>query len=438
MKISKVRLREFGLLLVFKALLDVVYVLFIHPRWGYYGFSMQLDGLKLLESYLLLISLFFFLPRGEGRVSAVGINLLFIMMVAPTLSLYAMKNESRTFMYLFIGGFWLTLLTIRVLPRVRITRIKSSSSALLIGLCGVSFLVYVALFTVRGVPTLHSLNLWLVYEVRTAFYAQGLPGIMGYLISWQANVINSFLIGLAWYRRRYLGVVALLALQLLLFLFTGLKSFLLAPILVLFLLYAVEKKRVLELILKGFIISTSFSFVFYALGGSIMVPSILIRRLFFTPAQNYFYYYDFFSHHQLMYLAGSHLNPFFANPYGMRITNMIGSLYYGQPGMSVNTGYLADAYMNFGALGIVIFSVFLGVFLVILDSLGKRTNTAIAVAAIAIPLVTLVNSAFFTTLLTHGFLLSMLVLWLYSRRPSQGVTLTTLSRSVFSRRKGIE
>jgi len=416
MKISKARLREFGLLLVFKALLDVVYVLFVHPYYGYSGFSMQ---------YLLLISLFFFLPRREGRISAVGTKLLFVLMVVPTLSLYAMKSESRAFMYLFIGGFWLTLLVIRFLPKVRITRIKNSSSALLIGLSGVSFLVYAVLFRIRGVPTLDALNLSSVYEVRTAFYAQGLRGIMGYLISWQANVINSFLIGLAWYGRRYFGVATVLVLQLLLFLFTGMKSFLFAPALVLFLVYAVQKKHFFELTLKGFIIGTSFSFVFHALGGSIMVPSVLIRRLFFVPAQNYFYYYDFFSSHQLMYLSQSILNPFFANPYGMRITNMIGSLYYGQPAMSVNTGYLADAYMNFGALGVVIFSVFLGVFLVILDSLTKKTDTAIAVAVIAMPLVSLVNSAFFTTLATHGFLLSMLVLWLYSRRVCQSVTLTT-------------
>lgn len=427
MRVSKARLREFSLLLVFKALLDVVYIFFVHPYYGYSGFSMQLDGLKLLESYLFLISLFFFLPRGEHRISAVGIKLLFIMMVAPTLSLYAMKNESRAFMYLFIGGFWLTLLTVQILPRVRVARVKKSSFALCLGLGIVSFSVYVALFKIRGVPTLHSLNLSLVYEVRSVF-VHGLPRMLGYLVPWQANVINSFLIGLAWYRRRYLGVATVLALQLLLFLFTGAKSFLFAPALVSFLFYAVQKKRFFELSLKSFIIGTSFSFVFHALGGSIMVPSVFIRRLFFVPAQNYFYYYDFFSHHQLTYLSQSILNPFFANPYGMRITNMIGSLYYGQPTTSVNTGYLADAYMNFGALGVVIFSVFLGVFLVILDSLTKRTNTAIAMAVIAVPLVSLVNSSFFTTLLTHGFLLSMLVLWLYSRGVGRSVMLTTGSR----------
>jgi len=221
-------------------------------------------------------------------------------------------------------------------------------------------------------------------------------------------------------------------------LFTGMKSFLFAPALVLFLVYGVQEKRFLELLLKGFITGITFSFVFHALGGSIMPPSVFIRRLFFVPAQNYFNYYDFFSHHQLMYLSQSVLNPFLANPYGMRITNMIGSLYYGQPAMSVNTGYLADAYMNFGALGVVIFSVFLGMLLVILDSLSKRTNVAIAVAIVAMPLVTLVNSGFFTTLLTHGFLLGMLVLWLYSRGPSQSVMLTTLSRSALSPRKGIQ
>jgi hypothetical protein len=410
MRITKTALSELALLLAFKAALEVTYVLFVYPIYDYMGFTLQLNTMKLLESYLLLLFLFLFLPPGEHRPSAVGIKLLFVMMVVPTLSTYALKDESRFFLYLFLCGFWLTTLMVQIMPRLRIKRIRHSVATLVLGLGALSVVVYVALAMLKGIPAIRLIDLTDVYGIR-AEYIQGLPRVMGYLVPWQANVVNCFLIGYTWYKRQYLGFAVALGLQGMLVLISGFKSFLFAPVLVVFLVHAAQKRQVLRLSSMVFTGGIIFSFVFYTLGGSILLPSLFIRRLFFVPAQNYFYYYDFFSKNELLYLSHSILKPFLENPYDMRITNMMGAVYYNDPAMSVNVGYLADAYMNFGWVGVLYSSILLGFFFVLLDSV-TRTDVALAVAVIAVPLVSLVNSALFTTLLTHGLFVGVVLLWL--------------------------
>ena len=158
-----------------------------------------------------------------------------------------------------------------------------------------------------------------------------------------------------------------------------------------------------------------------------MPASLLIRRVLFVPAQLSFYYYDFFSKHQLMYLAESHLNPVLSNPYTMPTVHLIGKIYYNSPAMAANTGYLGDAYMNFGFLGMLLFSVILGILVVIMDSITARTDITVAVGATIMPIYALVNGALFTVLGTRGLLLGMFIVWLYSQRASHSATLTEQS-----------
>ena len=161
-------------------------------------------------------------------------------------------------------------------------------------------------------------------------------------------------------------------------------------------------------------------YTIYAVGLSITPGSLFIRRVLFIPAQVNFYYYDFFSTNELTYLSQSHLGlPFsIQNPYeGYDNTaKMMGALYTNNPECHMNVGYMGDAYMNFGSLGVLLFSVILGVIFLVLDSIAARTSKIIAVAAMALPIKSLINGALFTVLGTHGLLLSILMVSLYSKR----------------------
>jgi len=422
MRVRKKSVQELVLLVLFKALLEVAYILFVNPNYTYAGFILEPNGLKLLESYILLIFLYTCLPPGERRISSVGIKLLFVMMIVPFLSLYALKNQPREFCYLVVGGFFVTLLTIRFFPIVRLPKIKKSTTLLFLGLGGIAILVYGILLKINGLPSFRALGLGsAVYEIRRV--SNWGPMIMGYLVPWQANVINPFLIGLASYRRRYFTLLAVLGFQLLLFLITAHKSYLFAPFFVIALMYVLRKGQAFRLILWGAIVAVILSFALYAFGLSNMPASLFIRRTLFVPAQISFRYYDFFSKNELTYLSQSHLGILLPaeNPYKSydNIAKMMGGIYTGNPECNMNTGYMGDAYMNFGPPGIFIFSVILGVFFLIADSVARKTDISLGIAAMAMPIIGLVNGALFTNFLTGGFLVGLVVLFLYGNDVSK-------------------
>jgi len=435
MRVRKKNVQELGLLLLFKALLEVAYVLFLSPNYEYAGFILDPNSIKFLESYIFLIFLYIFLPSGERKISAIGTKLLFVIIVVPMLSWYALADQPRAYLYASVMGFWITLLIIQIFPRIRIKKPVGLTTPLLVGLGILSIGVYVILIKINGLPTLKALDFTKVYEIR--HIVKWSPAVMGYLVPWQANIINPFLLSIAWYKRRYVALLGIIGLQLFLYLITAHKSFLFAPLLVGFVIYAIHRRKLLKLTLLGLIAGISGSLAVYAMGWSIIPASLFIRRALFVPAQLSFYYYDFFSKHQLMYLAESHLNPFLSTLYDIPIPKLIGQIYFHSECWA-NTCYLADAYMNFGFLGIFLFSAILGIVFIILDSIVAKTDITIAVGATIVPILSLTNGALFTTLGTSGLLLGMIIVWLYSQRESYRAMLTTRLHSTPIVSKGIE
>ncbi len=436
MRVRKKNVQEIGFLLLFKILLEVVYVLFVNPHYDYLGAILEPNEIKFLESYIFLIFLYIFLPSGERRVSAIGTKLLFVILIIPTLSWYALADQPRAYLYASVMGFWITLLTIQIFPKIRIKKIKEITPLLFVSIGIVSFIVYAILIKINGLPTLKALDFRKVYEIRSV--VKWGPAVMGYLVPWQARVINPFLLSIAWYKRRYGALLGIIGLQLFLYLITAHKSFLFAPLLVGFVIYAIHRQKLLKLTLLGLIAGISGSFAVCAIGWNIMLAALLIERALFLPARISFYYYDFFSKHQLMYLAESHFNPFISSPYDMPIPNLIGEIYFNSPACWANTCYLADAYMNFGFLGIFLFSAILGIVFIILDSIAAKTDITIAVGATIVPILSLTNGALFTVLGTSGLLLGMIMVWLYSQRESYRATLTTWLHSTPMVSRGIE
>lgn len=436
MRVRKKSVQELILLIIFKVLLEVAYIVFVNPNYAYSGFILDPNGIKFLESYIFLLFLYFFLPPGERRISAIGTKLLFVTMIVPMLSWYALANQPRAYLYLSVMGFWITLLIIQIFPRIRIKKPVGLTTPLLVGIGILSIGVYMILIKINGLPTLKALDLSKVYEIRRVV-TWG-PVVMGYLVPWLANIINPFLLSIAWYKRRYAALLGIIGLQLFLYLITAHKSFLFAPLLVGFVIYAIHRRNLLKLSLWGLIAGISCSLAVYAMGWSVTPASLLIRRVLFVPAQVSFYYYDFFSKHQLMYLAGSHLNPFLSSPYNMPIPHLIGKIYFNSPATWVNTGYLGDAYMNFGFLGIFLFSAILGIIFIILDSIAVKTDITIVAGATIVPILSLTNGALFTVLGTDGLLLGMIIVWLYSQRENRGAMLTAQSHLAPLASRGLE
>ena len=407
-------------MLSLKAVLDFTYVNYVHR---YFGGALtagafplnEVNLLRVLESYVLAcvlaIWLTFSLYR-RWRPSGIALVLYFYVVILPLLSLYGLADAPASFVYAAAGSFAVLIAVTGVLPRAKVPR--PGRDLVYLGITAIVVIcayVYGWLVLTGGLGRL-SFDLLSVYEVRTE-YVQRLGPFMGYLIPWQANVVNIVIICIAlWRRNRWLLGVAAVA-QLLLFGMTGHKSFLLAPVLTGGVYFIWARRNALLYIAGGAAVLVVASYILFLVTGNHLAPSLLIRRLFVVPAANHLLYFEFFSQpeHPFVMLSNSILAPFVHYPYDMPVTRVISWAYWARD-FGPNVGYLGDAFAHFGFMGMFLFSLILGLFLRIVDSVGARLPANLVAAVVATPAMALTNSALFTSLLTHGLIPAVVMVWL--------------------------
>lgn len=242
--------------------------------------------------------------------------------------------------------------------------------------------------------------------------------LLGYLVIWQGNIINPLLFYLAVNRRKYLLIFIIILFQAYLFGVTGMKIFVFSVFFAYFLARFSEQLRICLPVALTAIVAVSCLLYWYP--GNVWPIAIFVRRTLFTPGQLTFEYFDFFEQNPLIFLSDSILKTFLSYPYPLPPQLMIGIRYY--EGGSANVGIFGNSYMHFGATGVFVFMSALSLFLVLFDKMvAKRArDPAVFVAMVATPIVSLINSGFFTVLLTHGLLLSIfLALFIQSKNTAE-------------------
>ncbi|RKY92952.1 hypothetical protein DRQ15_00820 [candidate division KSB1 bacterium] len=404
------------MILFFRGLLDFLYADYITKFYAYQGFQLHANSIfRFLQSYAIILILGAWLALAlyqRRRPSGIVLALYFVVVMIPLSSLYGLADAPLPFVYAASACFTLVIAIFWFLPRVRVPRPGRDLVYLgITTLLGMSLYTYGYLLLTGGLSRF-SFDLLSVYAVR-AEYAQTRGPFIGYFVPWQAHVFNIVLFCLGLLRRnRWLLSVAIFG-QLLLFGMTGHKSFLLAPALTAGVYLIWQKKNFLSYILGGAFLLALGSYVLFLITGNEFVPSLFVRRLFFVPANLHVKYYEFFSQpeHPFYMLSDSILKPFIENPYGQPMVSVIAHAYWGRE-FWPDVGYLGDAYGNFGFLGMFLFSAILGVMLCIVDSIGSRLPPHFVAAMISMPAMAITESALFTSMLTHGLIPAVLVLWI--------------------------
>ena len=308
------------------------------------------------------------------------------------------------------GSFLLAVLSATVLPQVSFGR-PGRYAPLIVGLLVlISVYTYGALLVRTGGRI--NFDLQKVYENREELLSQGFP-LSGYFISWQGYVINPalFVYGLVTRRRRLLLLA--MALQVFLFGMANFRAFLFLPVVLVGAAWLGRSRWLPVYTLLAIAAAVLAGSLVYLVTGEAALAGVLVDRLVMIPGEIHYFYYDYFHRegHDLLYLTQSILSAF-GEPLRRPVPEMISANYLGMTEGSANVGLFADAYMNLGLLGCAIFAVLLAVVVRVAESLAVRSGPALAVVLLAAPSLTLVNVGLMTTLLTHGLLLGLLVLWL--------------------------
>lgn len=403
--------------LILKMVLDTAYVSLMRDLYSAEAGPVTGPGLLVL-SYLLtaiaagIVSLDVALRPGPGNV----VSLLYLsLVVVPLLSMFGFgaQYSDAAFVAAVLGCLAIVVLVRQVVPALRppppgaITRVIAGGM-----LIALAVYVYGALLVTGGLGRLN-FDLALVYEYRDELEFAGFP-FASYLIPWQAYVVNMALLAYSVHRGWKGAALLVLAAQLLLFGMTNYKSFLFAPALVVGVLWMARSSlRLGWAILLGGALVVLTAWALYLLSEEVLIPAIFVRRLFFVPAELHLWYYDFFSSpgNPFVTLSNSVLASVSRYPYDQAVPPLIGWTYTGTE-VGANAGWMADAYAQFGFAGMGVFAVLLALVLRLLDGVSAWTSRQVATAVVAVPAMALVNSGLLTVLLTHGFGLAMLLLWL--------------------------
>jgi energy-converting hydrogenase Eha subunit A len=163
---------------------------------------------------------------------------------------------------------------------------------------------------------------------------------------------------------------------------------------------------------------SSWTAIFAAAGalkffGYALTPAALVNvRMTALPGLLTGYYYEFFSSHPHAQLGHSIFKSLVDYPYAVQPPYLIASTYFHNAAMESNANLWADAYANFGYVGIIVFSLLLAFALWLYDSMAFGRDKRLAALVIGLPAFALANTGLLTALLTNGIGLVMLLVYL--------------------------
>jgi len=411
LKIKENIIWSFLSILFYKIVLDLSYYFVISNVWRYDKFELHINNLKLIESYSLLIIVFAMMPKSSKKLSDVVIWLLILLSYIPMLTIFALKDESRIYMYA-ITGFWMLVFLLLHMPRISISSLKKTQSKIISYAIFFTLAIIVIILIYKYCGISINFNLLKVYDIRSRYVALKIP-FAGYVFTWVAYILNPMFFIIFLIRRKWISLILIIFLQILLFSVTGMKAFLFAIPFVLVLAWIVNRENPLFLMASGLSGVVLLGMVSHWLIGDMWISSLFTRRTLLVPAQLSFFYYDFFSKNVHTFLSHHQIFRVFLNyPYHLSPPHLIADVYFNQPQMGANNGIYADAFMNFGFIGLIFWAILLIIILKLIDSITKEKDTRITISAITIPVMALINSAFLTSLFTHGLLLALVFLYL--------------------------
>lgn len=419
MKIAnkKQRIKLTILLVLFKLVLDLSYVYALSPLYAYSGFTISGNTFALVESYFFVFIIGLVISTDISRPSHFFNWMFAVGVIIPTSSFYGLHLGNRVFMYSIIICYLLVTIICRM-PTIKIFALKGDRGIGVTAMILLVCIVAISLFAKGGLKYLN-FDLSKVYDFRREVSELINISFWGYLNTWVFKVINPALIGWCFWQKKNCVLVFLIALQVMFFGISSHKAVLFSPILIAVSYYFVKKKRALEYLTWSLISVVITSSVFSIIFNYHLLLSLFVRRTFFVPSLLNFAYYELFSEIGHVYLSNSKiLLGLMDYPFNFPPQLLISKYLYGHYNCWANNGYLATAYMHFGFIGMFVFTIIVGLLLLLIDSLvHKSAPLWLGIGFLIIPINSLFISAdLLTAAATHGIIIGMFILFLFRKK----------------------
>ena len=278
-------------------------------------------------------------------------------------------------------------------------------------ICTTFVLFLVVWYKIKGVT--YNLDFSKVYEFRRDNKDLASVGLLAYTNNWTYKIFNIFLFSFSLYRRRYFLALLVFILQVYFYAAAAHKVLLFLPIMVLAIWFYFKKTN--NLIVVPFIFSMAIliSIVTFYVFNDTLTSFLFSRRVFFVPAHLTFVYFEYFSQNAHVFWSNSILSQFITYPYDVSMTHVIGR-YLGNEDSGANNGFIASGFAHAGLLGVFFYSFIVGLILRLINDITLEAFPLwLAVSLCVVPLRSLlISSDLFTTMLTHGFLVALIIIFL--------------------------
>lgn len=398
-------------------LLTVIYIGLIHTKFQT-GDSLTLNFslVKSIVGFVLLVFLVKLLPVSARKPSDILLHVTLSICVVPFLVYASSTDQPIHFIVPSIIGFLIIYLVQQSSLILPIPYIKISSKWLYILIsifCLIPLLYLWKIIGINHIDTNFQKNL---YPIR-AMVSERLSEytVLNYTISNVLNACLPFIFAIALYYKHFLVALGIFSLFIIYYFFLAQKFFFFAPLFIIGLFVS-------SFITKNRTIIYPYALITACITALLLAPfweinpiiDLLIRRALFVPADITFSYFKFFEEHGFIFFGNSVLSWLGHYPYEVQPTLLLSQEKYGDMNTTVPTGLWGAGYMHMDNFGVLLFSLFAGIILKIVDQITKE-NIALhlSVMIIFVPFLVLILAAdFSTTLLTHGLGMALICTWL--------------------------
>lgn len=369
------------ILLTFRGVLDWSYNILGKVQFDV-EFDIRLNLLKCIFSYIALV--FLAAPTyGSKKLSFLFYRMILLFTIAPLSCVYAWRNENSVFFVLVVLTFfiaeYIVLRTKYISQSVSRIHLRNKQSSKLVCSCSVllSLITLFLMYGTNGIPSLSTVLLDTVYEVRSNF---SVSTYLTYLLFVTSLVLVPFGLADAYTRKKPVLLVFYFLTQIVLFLWTGNKAWLFSLLLFIGIIVILKLKKGFNLFFLGVCAITAVGCLTNQTDIGIGIFSLINRRVLLDPAALKFFYYDYFivNDHSTIGFAGTLLAPIvnFLHPTGSLpdYAYTISSIYTDSPSNAV-TGLYGGDFAHFGVFSFILVPIALVFFSFLVEVSNKRSGS---------------------------------------------------------------
>ena len=383
---------------------------YIYLREAYFTQStFNFSIFKLLHVITIFISFISFLPYKIKRISDLFISIIFFNIISPLLIVFAFDiRYDWEYIYSVLTTFLLIIFfrgygSFSFLP---VFKIDKRNIILILEILSIFGLIYLSIDI--GFNSFN-LNPKLVYNFRSTEFT-----LLGnYILSWLSRITIPIIACFSYQKKNYINLIICTLALIFIYGISSEKSILLLPLFGILVSIYFDKFKNLSII--PIVISTVIllSFFLFIIFGFNYLPSMVIRRSVFVPAEMILHYLKFFDYNQFTYWSQNLIGNLFSTyPYEISPGELINKIIFAKDFGSSNVSFFGTAFMHAGIIGSIVYGIIMGFIFRFIDYFSSGNKNFLLITASAIvPLIVIITSSDLPTgILTHGLFLSLILI----------------------------